>query len=263
MMRLLAARASELSRRSLRAKAIVFSPHPDDETLACGGTILRKRQSGATVSVVFMTDGGKSHRKFMPTDQLVKLRRAEALAACQQLGVEQHDVSFLDFHDGQLAGQLENCQAQLIELLRRLRPRQVFVPLAREMPTDHAATNRAAWLAIRSKRLSVEVLEYPVWSWCHWPIVQAGKGPRALASSARNAAAACTLEALQFNRRCHVESVLDIKQAALNHYKTQMTRLTDPHWPILSDVENGDWLRMLLGRNEFFRRRVIKASTGR
>ena len=47
----------ELDRTSQRAPAIVFAPHPDDETLGCGGTILKKRSLGAPVEVVFLTDG--------------------------------------------------------------------------------------------------------------------------------------------------------------------------------------------------------------
>lgn len=35
-----------LSTKELAASAIIFSPHQDDETLGCGGTIIRKRQGG-------------------------------------------------------------------------------------------------------------------------------------------------------------------------------------------------------------------------
>ena len=41
------------SAEELRRSAVVFSPHFDDETLGCGGTILQKRRAGAAVSLVF------------------------------------------------------------------------------------------------------------------------------------------------------------------------------------------------------------------
>lgn len=44
--------SSELSR-----SAVVFSRYPDDECLACAGTILRKKMAGGAVKVVQMTDG--------------------------------------------------------------------------------------------------------------------------------------------------------------------------------------------------------------
>jgi hypothetical protein len=51
---------------SLRRSAVVFAPHPDDETLGCGGTIVRKIRAGARVRLVVMTDGGSSHRELLP-----------------------------------------------------------------------------------------------------------------------------------------------------------------------------------------------------
>ena len=37
--------------------ALVLAPHPDDETLGCGATILRKVAAGTPVHVLVVTDG--------------------------------------------------------------------------------------------------------------------------------------------------------------------------------------------------------------
>ena len=37
-------------------KVIVISPHPDDETLGCGGTLLKHISNGDQVSWVIVTD---------------------------------------------------------------------------------------------------------------------------------------------------------------------------------------------------------------
>jgi LmbE family N-acetylglucosaminyl deacetylase len=43
---------------SLTEKSIlVFAPHPDDETLGCGGTIANRVREGHEVEIFFMTDG--------------------------------------------------------------------------------------------------------------------------------------------------------------------------------------------------------------
>src|SRR5438067_976178 len=39
---------------------MVIAPHQDDETFGCGGLIALQREGGATVKVVFLTDGGNS-----------------------------------------------------------------------------------------------------------------------------------------------------------------------------------------------------------
>src|SRR5947208_6372296 len=99
--------AHELHNSDLVRPAVVFSPHPDDETLGCGGTIIRRRLLGADVSVVFMTDGSASHRRLMPALDLTALRAREARAACRILGVNEQSISFLNFEDGQLESHRE------------------------------------------------------------------------------------------------------------------------------------------------------------
>ena len=36
-------------------KILVLSPHPDDETLGCGGTILKYKKKGWKVDIIFFT----------------------------------------------------------------------------------------------------------------------------------------------------------------------------------------------------------------
>ncbi len=88
---------TEVSPGMLGRSAVVFSPHADDETLGCGGTLIKKRAAGATVKIAFMTDGRTSHGHLMPADRLIALRAQEAVAAAQVLGLAESDVCFLGF----------------------------------------------------------------------------------------------------------------------------------------------------------------------
>ena len=49
----------------LEHNVIIFSPHPDDETLGCGGTIAKKVKEGYQVKIVFMTDGRNAFSKIL------------------------------------------------------------------------------------------------------------------------------------------------------------------------------------------------------
>src|SRR3989304_3073284 len=147
----------------LSGLAIVFSPHPDDETLGCGGTIVRKRRAGAAVKIVMMTNGSLSHRRLFPEDGMKALGAGEVLAAARVLGVEQQDVIFLEFQDGTLSERREAAAAKVVEILARERPDQVFVPYVNEAHSDHAAANRIVRSALRTCGVETVIYEYPIW----------------------------------------------------------------------------------------------------
>lgn len=46
---------SDLSRKD----ALVIAPHPDDESLGCGGSIAKHIKAKSRVKVIFLTDGDK------------------------------------------------------------------------------------------------------------------------------------------------------------------------------------------------------------
>src|SRR5947199_8996501 len=67
---------------------LVVSPHPDDETLGCGGLIARHATAGCAVAVAMLTDGEASHRDHPTLDSrvLASTRREEVRAAPAVLG---------------------------------------------------------------------------------------------------------------------------------------------------------------------------------
>src|SRR5690349_19075047 len=57
---LLLSRAEDVTSQAAARSCLVLAPHPDDETLGCGATIMRKRAAGTPVHVVIATDGRHS-----------------------------------------------------------------------------------------------------------------------------------------------------------------------------------------------------------
>ena len=78
-------------------KVLVFSPHPDDETIACGGYIIESVQRGAEVKIILVTDGNKRSLK--------DLRYSEFETATSVLGVPANHLVFLNYPDSKLAQQ--------------------------------------------------------------------------------------------------------------------------------------------------------------
>ncbi|MGQ0571215.1 MAG: PIG-L deacetylase family protein, partial [Armatimonadota bacterium] len=208
------ARAARLDGDDLRRAAVVFAPHPDDETLGCGGTILRKRAAGAAVTVVFMTDGSGSHRRFLAGDAMKAIRSSEALAAAAVLGVADRDVVFFNFPNRGLWDHRASAISRVLEVLRQRQPEQVFLAYRHDAHPDHEATFVCVAEAARSWGGRPALYEYPIWFWRHWPWTPGSRGLRAAGWLARSALAGARL-LHEFTCAVDISDVLERKQIAL------------------------------------------------
>jgi len=97
---------------------MIFSPHPDDESLGAAGLIQSVLKAGGQVKVVFMTNGDGFPAGVEQADHLLQptaadyrrygaARRHEALRAMATLGLKARDVIFLGFPDAGLASLLK------------------------------------------------------------------------------------------------------------------------------------------------------------
>ena len=250
-------RCAPLPSEVIARPAIVLAPHPDDEVLGCGGLIARKRAVGASVTVVFMTDGAASHDRFEDRTELAAQRRREALSACATLGVPPDEVHFLDVSDGQLAGSVREAAAALDAILGRARHRQLVLPHPAEPPADHEATFRVAaeWTAGDERR--VDLLLYPVWLWDQWPFTnpfsEPGRGSRRAIVRTMLAHRAGTGLGRLFDHRLDISEQLPLKRAALAEHASQTVRTPgEPDRPTLADVADGEWLELLLQPVELY-----------
>jgi LmbE family N-acetylglucosaminyl deacetylase len=260
MVRLLALGSTEIPTGELARSALVFSPHPDDECLGCGGTIIRKKQAGATVKIVHLTDGSRSHPPdLISREQLAATRAREALNAGAALGVD--DIYFLDFQDGALGGSMAPAIQRVAEIIRKEKPEEVFVPYVREpfrQAADHIATTRIVFSALQSLRRlgTTRVWEYPVWFWLHWPWVGLRKGLICRREVAKNSLRlGFGLRAFQ-ELRCAVDisEVLERKIAALSEHRTQMNHfIPGSTWATLGKILGGQFLECFYTDYEFFR----------
>lgn len=245
-----------LNEEELARPALVFAPHPDDETLACGGTILRKRQAGAEIKIVFLTDGSASHQQCLPPALLREVRQEEAKTAAQRLGLSADDLFFLDYADGHLSEYPAEAKERVITLLKRFQPEEIFIPYRAEPPQDHATTHQIILAALKSYPRGVIINEYPVWYWYHWPWVGVRQGKRedtlgVIFLSLRTALAA-QMPRL-FSTAVDIGPVLESKREALAAHRSQMTPLLPGrYWPTLSGVSDGEFLDCFFQSREYF-----------
>lgn len=252
----LCAMAKEISRDALQRSAIVFSPHYDDETLGCGGTIIKKRAAGADLTIVFMTDGSKSHQQFMQQEELKEMRANEGIAATKVLGVDAHDVVQLGYEETKLTEHAEEAVQRVTELLGDKRPLDVFIPYQGDTHEDHEATARIVNAALCKVARRVTVYEYPVWYWQQWPFVTAP--PQRMRWVIKRAALATIRNFRDFRWRVSISKQLADKRAALEQYRSQMARINaNLNWPILADVSGGEFLECFFQEYELFSMRLF------
>lgn len=118
-------------------RVLVLAPHQDDEVLGAGDYIIRAVNNGAQVRVVFATDGNKHGKK--------EIRHQEAVAADKVLGLDDSQLDFFDFPDGELAvaSQYDQFTARLGSEIKSFQPTVVITTLLQEEHPDHVACGRA------------------------------------------------------------------------------------------------------------------------
>ncbi len=148
---------------------VILAPHPDDESLGCGGLIAACRASGIAVHVISMTDGAASHPNSVQwgNGRLAAQRRAEMVDALACLGCTAQDVTFLGHPDAKLASvdpQLV-CD-QVAAVCDRLGAKTLFAASSQDPHCDHEATAAVAE-TVAASRPGTQLWFYPVWSRWH------------------------------------------------------------------------------------------------
>ncbi|MFE7927555.1 PIG-L deacetylase family protein [Streptomyces sp. NPDC057456] len=115
---------------------LVFAPHPDDETLGCGGSIAHHTAMGRNVRIVCLTSGEQGVPGTAP-EHAGLLRERETEAAAGKLGVASGNVHFLRLPDGDLDPGDRGQFLSVLRILRHFRPEVVYVPHAADASHDH------------------------------------------------------------------------------------------------------------------------------
>jgi LmbE family N-acetylglucosaminyl deacetylase len=152
-----------------RAPVLIVAPHPDDESIGCGGLIAKLRQRAIEVQVVIVTDGTGSHansRSHSPA-ALARLREGEALEALAVLGISAEAVAFWRLGDRFVPGVgdpgFENAVARAQTQLRTLAPGTLVIPSTSDAHGDHRAASQIWSRAAAEVPNPPRVLEYLVW----------------------------------------------------------------------------------------------------
>jgi LmbE family N-acetylglucosaminyl deacetylase len=199
-------------------RILVVAPHPDDETLGCGGLIAAAKHGNATVAVLALCVGDAV--QYGSSSQSTK-RKAEFFSATSMLGVDHSEILFAD----EWHLRLDTLpQRDLIDRLEKsintFRPDFLIVP-GPSYNQDHNAAFSACMSAARPyssdlKHTPTLVLAYSHWDEYSW-----------------------SANIFEVPRKAFVVDTSDFlktKLSALTCYESQM-KSSENHWRTLQNVE--------------------------
>jgi N-acetylglucosamine malate deacetylase 1 len=113
---------------------LVIAPHPDDETIGCGGTLWIHHKKGDAVSVIFLTSG-ELGLKHLPAKKAWAIREAEARKAARILKIK--SLFFLRCSDWSLGDDIPKASRRLRPLLKKIKPHLIYLPHPQDGHPDH------------------------------------------------------------------------------------------------------------------------------
>ncbi|OGL65175.1 GlcNAc-PI de-N-acetylase [Candidatus Uhrbacteria bacterium RIFCSPLOWO2_01_FULL_47_24] len=143
------------------ASILVVSPHPDDETLGCGGTLLKHTAVGNQVYWLIIT---KMTQEVGYSEDRIRARKEEIESIAKSYKFEK--TFMLDFATTTLDTiPLRNIIAEVARVVAEVKPETVYLPNRSDAHSDHRITFAAVFGAIKTFRapgikrvLSYEVL---------------------------------------------------------------------------------------------------------
>jgi LmbE family N-acetylglucosaminyl deacetylase len=143
-------------------RILVVAPHPDDESIGCGGTIRLHFERGDRLAVVFLTSG-ELGLKHLPREEAWRVREREAARASKILGIQA--LTFLHRPDWYLNECVEETGTALAPILERQCPEMIYLPHPGESHPDHKACLPVVLAGLaRASIPAPRLLTYEVWT---------------------------------------------------------------------------------------------------
>ncbi|MDO4571663.1 MAG: PIG-L deacetylase family protein [Planctomycetia bacterium] len=144
---------------------LFVAAHDDDVVTGACLTLLAALEEKVQVHVVITANGCMGYCDSKQRDNIVDIRKGEAIAAYKELGLPENNIHFLGFDDCSLylnAGRRfadKKTSAPVVEkatglqnsftsILRQVRPTRVFVPTVSDIHPDHQLTTKEFLISI-------------------------------------------------------------------------------------------------------------------
>ena len=114
-------------------KILVVAPHPDDETLGCGGMLLKNKLKDAELYWLIMTN--MADNLDVSNDKANK-RQLEISRVAEAYGFKK--IMVLDFQPAELDTiPIKSIIGKISEFVAEIEPNEIYLPFPRDAHSDH------------------------------------------------------------------------------------------------------------------------------
>ncbi len=116
-------------------RVLVVSPHPDDETLGCGGTLFKLKENNIELHWLIMTCINNSHELFLSREK--EIDKVQSVFNFSSVTKLNYNTTQLDSYN------LSDIIQSVSETLKKIKPDTLFIPHAGDVHSDHLVTARS------------------------------------------------------------------------------------------------------------------------
>ena len=129
-------------------KVLVITPHPDDETLGCGGTLLKHKARGDEIHWL-ITTSIREENGFERSVVEVRKNEIKAVSAMYRFdGVYPLDFPTMQLDKIPISALIES----IYNVVKKIEPNIVYLPFKDDIHTDHQLVFKAAYACTKSFR---------------------------------------------------------------------------------------------------------------
>lgn len=125
-------------------KVLVIAPHPDDETLGCGGTLLKHQAQGNEIHWLICTAMDESHSYFKTREQEIK----EVASIYQFTSV--HNLKLKTAHADEYT--MSELVSSISNIINTVKPNILYLPFCHDVHSDHRKLFEAAYSCTKTFR---------------------------------------------------------------------------------------------------------------
>ena len=130
-------------------KVIIIAPHPDDEVIGAGGTIIKLIKKKCNVKIIYMTSGRLNEKE---------IREQELKRVCNKLGVKHYII-------GGVANQKLFGSKIIAQIIEDFKPNVILMPFILDDNDDHRKTHLQFKAALKILPKANYKRKITVWSY--------------------------------------------------------------------------------------------------